>query len=140
MKPSKLILLLPMLSLALGVLIFSSCKKKFDTGITGKVTIGQGDCMPVVDESTRTYDDYKGYIYCIVKADLDSLHGGDFEQLKQNSIKEKIRGGNLSMELPPNTYVLMPEEVYKYSPENTITITQGQVLQQDFKFWICTSY
>jgi hypothetical protein len=140
MKRTKLFLLIPMLSIAVGVFFFSSCKKNFDTGITGKVTIGQGDCMPGINESTRTYDNYKGYIYCIVKADLDSLGEGDFEQLKQNSIKEKIRRGTLSLELPPNTYVLMPEDVYEYSPENTITITSGEVLSCDFKFWKCTSY
>jgi hypothetical protein len=141
MKPSKLILLIPAFFLITGVFVLSSCRKNnFDTGFTGKVSIGQGDCMPVIDESTRTYENYKGYIYFIVKTDLDSLGDGDFEQLKQNSIKKKIRCGNLSMELPPNTYVVMPEDVYENSVENTITINSGQVLNQDFKFWICTSY
>jgi len=34
----------------------------------------------------------------------------------------------------------MPEDVYLYSSENTITINQGEVLDKEFKFWKCTSY
>ena len=96
--------------------------------------------MPIIDYESREYENYKGDLYFIIKEDLDSLGNGDFEQLKSSSIRISIRKGKLSTELPIGTYLVMPEDVYLYSEENTITINPEEVLNKDFKFWKCTSY
>jgi hypothetical protein len=96
--------------------------------------------MPPIDETNRSYEKFKGELVFIVKTDLDNLGNGDFENLKQHSIKTKIKRGKLGKELPPNTYVVMPENLYLYSEANTITIVEGEVLAKDFQFWNCTSY
>ena len=134
MKKLNFIILL-ILTLTVGC-----SKNNFETGIKGTVEYGQGDCMPVIDYESREYDNYKGHLYFIVKEELDSLGNGDFEQLKSSSIVVFIRKGKLSTELPKGTYIVMPDDVYFYSEENTITINPDEVLNRDFKFWKCTSY
>ena len=123
-----------------------SCEKIYDaktkitTGVIGVVEYGQGDCMPPIDESTRLYNKYNGELYFIVKADLENLVNGDFEQLKENSIKTNIKDGELAIELPVDTFLVMPTDVYLYSEYNTIIIEEGIVLEKNFKYWKCTSY
>ena len=123
-----------------------SCEKIYDaktkitTGVIGVVEYGQGDCMPIIDESTRLYNKYNGDLYFIVKADLENLVNGDFEQLKENSIKTNIKDGELAIELPVDTFLVMPTDVYLYSEYNTIIIEEGIVLEKNFKYWKCTSY
>jgi hypothetical protein len=115
-------------------------KNNFDTGIMGTIEQGSGDCMPIIDTTNRVYEKYSGQVYFIRKTDLDNLGNGDFQELKNNSISKKIRKGKLSADLPSDTYVVMTDDLYYYTPENTICITSGQILQKDFKFWICTSF
>jgi len=123
-----------------------SCEKIYDaktkitTGVIGVVEYGQGDCMPPIDESTRLYNKYNGDLYFIVKADLENMVNGDFEKLKENSIKTHIKGGELAIELPVDTFLVMPTDVYLYSDYNTIIIEEGIALEKNFKFWKCTSY
>jgi len=127
--------------IALTILLFSSCSKyNYETGIRGNIEYGKGDCMPIIDYKNRVYGTYKGEIFFIVKEDLDNLGNGDFEQLKNMSLSTKIKRGKLSTELPVGTYLVMPEDVYLYSEENTITIYSGEILNKNFKFWKCTSY
>jgi hypothetical protein len=127
-------------------LTITSCEKdgnqvpNITTGITGNIKYGIGDCMPIIDESSRIYNNYNGEIYFIIKSDLENLGNGDFEQLKANSIQSTIKNGELVIELPINTYIVMPKDVYLYSDSNTITIEKGIVLNKNFKFWKCTSY
>lgn len=123
------------------ITLFISCSKdKYDTGIKGVVTYGQGDCMPIIDTTSRIYSNYSGTIYFIVKQDLDSLNNVDFDILKNSSVSSNSKNGEYSIELPTGTYVVMPEDVYLYSSSNTITINSGEILIKDFKFWKCTSY
>ncbi len=123
------------------ILLFVSCKKdKYDTGAKGIITYGQGDCMPIIDEAARVYYNYSGTIYFIVKQDLDSLNNGDFDALKNNSINTNSDRGKYSIELPIGTYMVMPDDVYLYSTDNTINITSSEILYKDFKFWKCTSH
>ncbi|MGE0079465.1 MAG: hypothetical protein AB7S48_16510 [Bacteroidales bacterium] len=110
------------------------------TVLTGNVKYGVGDCMPIIDESSRVYSDYNGDIYFIVKSDLENSGNVDFEELKANSIKKTIVGGKLEIELPIDTFIVMPSDVYLYSDYNTIIVKEGVVLEKDFKFWKCTSY
>ena len=125
----------------LTLLLFVGCSKdNFETGIKGNVKFGQGDCMPIIDYESREYDNYKGELFFIIKDDLDNLGNGDIDQLKNNSIIISIKRGKLSTELPIGTYIVMPEDVYLYSEENTITINPGEVINMDFRFWKCTSY
>lgn len=128
------------------MITFISCEKnnddndiKFTTGLTGNVKYGIGGCMPIIDESTRVYNDFDGDIYFIVKFDLDNLGNGDFDELKANSIMKTIKDGKLVIELPVDTFVVMASDVYLYSEDNTIEIREGVVLEKDFKFWECTS-
>lgn len=115
-------------------------KENFETGFVGTIEIGYGDCMPPVDTTNHTYDYYKGKVYFISKSALDPALEYDFQKLKEISICEKTRNGKLSIELPPDTFVVMTEEYYFNSNVNTIIITQGQVLRKEIKCWICTSY
>lgn len=132
-NPTTLLLLILTIS-------FSCSKNNFNTGIKGTVEYGQGDCMPQIDYESREYNNYKGDLYFIQKKELDKSDKEELEQVKKNSIVVKIRRGKLSTELPVGTYVVMPEDVYQYSDDNTITIKTGEVLTKDFKFWKCTSY
>ncbi len=111
-----------------------------DTGIFGEIEYGMGDCMPIIDESIREYNNYNGEIYFIIKSDLENLGNGDFEQLKLNSIHTTVNNGNLEIELPVGTYLVMPNDVYLYSDYNTVIIESGIALHKNFKFWKCTSY
>ena len=129
--------------LIIFLLAFISCKKdniNIKTGLSGNVKYGAGDCMPIIDESSRVYNNYNGEVFFIVKSDLDNLGNGDFEELKANSIKKTIVGGELEIKLPIDTFLVMPSDVYLYSDYNTIIIQDGIVLKKDFKFWKCTSY
>ncbi len=115
-------------------------KPNITTGVFGTIKYGMGDCMPVINESARKYTNYNGELYFIIKADLDNLGNGNFEQLKANSIHSNIKNGELAIELPVNTYLVIPKEVYLYSDSNTITIEKGVALNFNFNFWKCTSY
>jgi hypothetical protein len=110
------------------------------TGIVGNIKYGTGDCMPIIDGASRVYNPYNGNLYFIVKSDLANLGNGDFNQLKAKSLKTTVKDGKLSVELPLNTFVIMPEDVYLYSDYNTVDIKNEVVLQKDLKFWKCTSY
>jgi hypothetical protein len=140
MKSTILILLI------ITSLTITSCEKddntipNITTGITGNIKYGIGDCMPSINESPRIYKNYSGEIYFIIKSDLENLGNGNFEQLKANSIHSNIKNGELAIELPVNTYLVMPEDVYLYSESNTVTIEKEIILNKNYKFWKCTSY
>ena len=96
--------------------------------------------MPVIGEPDRVYDEYNGTVYFVIQSALDSLGENDFALIKEFSFHKEIRNGILDMQLPPETYVVMTEEFYSFTPENTVTIGCGEWVEQDFKFWKCTSY
>jgi hypothetical protein len=121
------------------ILSLNSCSKDhFLTGYEGTFKIGYGDCMPPIDTSNRFFDNYTGIVYFIRKSDITA--GLSFEQLKENNVSEKIRNGAVSIELPADTFVVMPEDNYVFTSGNTIVIESGQVLKNDVQVWICTSY
>lgn len=132
--------------LCISLIGILSCEKmedentKISTGVIGVVEYGQGDCMPIIDTLTRVFNKYNGDLYFIVKTDLENLGNGDFEQLKENSIKTNIKDGELAIELQVDTFLVMPTDVYLYSDYNTISIEEGIILEKNFKFWKCTSY
>jgi hypothetical protein len=107
-------------------------------GIQGAVSYGQGDCMPVIDYTKRSYSPYNGEVYFYRKAAFDQLGNGDLAQLKAVSPHYPVRNGHLAAVPPPDTYVVMPDA--RYSTEYVVTITAGQLVTQNFKFWKCTSY
>jgi hypothetical protein len=107
-------------------------------GIRGVVSYGQGDCMPVIDVSKRSYSPYNGEVYFYQKAALDQLGNGDFAQLKAVSPHYPVRNGQFAAVPPPDTYVVMLDSLY--STEYVVTITASQLVTQDFKFWKCMSY
>jgi hypothetical protein len=107
-------------------------------GIQGVVSYGQGDCLPVIDLSKRSYRPYNGEVYFYRKAALDQLGRGDLAQLQAVSPHYPVRDGQLAAVPPPDTYVLMLDSFY--STEYVVTITAGQLVTQDVKFWKCMSY
>lgn len=127
-----------MIIVFLGLIACS--KNNFDTGIKGTLKIGYCDCMPPVDTTNINYKDYSGKVYFISKSAMNPSLNYDFQKLKEISISKKIRKGKLSVELSPDTFLVMPEDFYFNSPSNTIIITSGQVLKKDIKYWICTSF
>ncbi len=127
------------------LLAFISCDDDKNTltltqGIIGTVKYGEGDCMPVIDESKRVYKNYNGFLYFILKSDLEEFGNGDFEKLKSKSRKATVTNGNFKTELPIGTFLVMPTDVYVFSDENTIKVEKGSVLKKNFRFWKCTSY
>ena len=55
------------------LLTFISCEKGCNdmnttTGLSGTVKYGIGDCMPIIDEQSRVYNDYNGDLFFIVKS------------------------------------------------------------------------
>jgi len=148
MKKVQTLVQLPLLfCTALALLLLVGCSKnKFETGIKGTIEYAKGDCMPPVNQGDLNYKKYRGDIYFIVKEDLDNLldNGGNINELiddlKNNSIMVKVRRGKLSAELPVGTYLVMPEDLYLNSDQNTITIKPGEVLNEDFKFLECTTW
>jgi hypothetical protein len=109
-----------------------------NVGIRGVVSYGQGDCMPGIDVSKRAYSPYNGEVYFYRKVALDQLGNGDIAQLKAVSPHYPVRDGQLAAVPPADTYVVMPDSFY--SNEYVVTITDGQLVLQDFKFWKCTVY
>jgi hypothetical protein len=65
-------------------------------GISGVVSYGQGDCMPVIDFSKRSYSPYNGEVYFYSKAALDQLGNGDLAQLKAVSPHYPVRDGQFA--------------------------------------------
>jgi hypothetical protein len=115
-------------------------KNNFETGIKGTVKIGYGDCMPIVDTTNRTYEEFTGKVYFVSKSAVDNPANSGIQQLKENSINKKIKKGKLAVELPADTFYMMTDEINYTNSSNMFVITQGQVLQRDFSFWICTSW
>jgi len=131
----KILLLVVILS------IVASCSDAdFSTGYDGTVLLGTGDCMPVIEESEREYEKYDGRIYFIEKAAADSMGQPGFLLLKGSSTSIEIRNGKATSELPAGTFVVMAEEYFVNETSNTITVSEGQIQQQDVKIWVCTSY
>ena len=136
MKIIKWILVMSIL-----MLLLDSCNKyDFQTGIVGTVRFGSGDCMPPVSHDDSDFYPYTGTLYFIIKEDLDNLGVENFSALLENSISVYVKNGNLLFGLPPETYVVMPKDLFQYTDANTIIIVTDEVIEKDFDFWQCTSY
>jgi hypothetical protein len=118
----------------------SSCKQTFTTGLQGKIDYGEGDCMPTISTPDKEFKAYNGELFFINKIELDNLGFGDLESLKYKSIHCHISNGNIDLELKPGTYVIMPNNLYEYSGDNTIQVKQGEMVAKDFQFWKCITY
>ncbi len=125
---------------ALIGLMLSCQSDDFTTGLKGTLYLGMGDCMPVIDEANRDYEKYDGRVYFIEKSAADTLGQPGFVLLKNGSTSVVLRNGKMAVELPAGTFLVMPEDQYFNDPSNTITITEGQITEQDVKIWICTSF
>jgi len=110
------------------------------TGYSGTIYFGEGSCIPGIPESARKFENYNGRVYFVEKSAADSLGEPGFVRLKLRSTSIEARNGRVSAELPAGTFVIMPEEYFVNDPEFTITVTEGKVLQKDFKIWVCTSF
>ena len=133
----KVVLLL-VISLSLSICGCNEDDNTVTAEIVGTVEFGRGDCMP--DLAQREYSKYNGRIYFVVKEDWDNLGTDGYDLLKNRSVNVRVKQGKLSAELREGTYLVMPEEIYVYSEENTITIKSNEVINRDFKFFMCTSY
>jgi len=122
------------------LLLSTACEKEITTGIKGNVKYGSGDCMPGLDNENIEPDNYTGNVYFFVKSELDNLEEGGLSELKEHSIKVKVKDGDLAASLPVDSFVVMVEDYYLYSEYNTIAIKANEVLQRDFIFFKCTSY
>ncbi len=96
--------------------------------------------MPVINEALRSYQLYTGELYFIRKAELDQLGTGSLDQLKGASLHYPVLNGQLAVNPPADTYVVMPANLYLYTSANTVRLTSGQGVQQNFKFWKCLVY
>ena len=127
-------------------MILGGCQKEdnITTGIIGHVKYGKGDCFSPIDLSTKKYSGYNGKIYFFDKDKWDNVGEGSYDvfftKFRKSSICTNVKKGKLSMSLPAGTYYVMPDEDYSWTEGNTITITTGNVLKIDFKFFLCTSW
>jgi hypothetical protein len=132
--------------LLMCIILFAGCSKveetvvSFKTGIVGNVKSGAGDCMPMVNPVARTYTNYNGELYFIVKSQIDHLGSGDFEALRHKSFHTTVKNGLLATELPLDSFLVMPEDVYVYAAENLVVVKKDSIIKRDFSFWRCTSY
>jgi hypothetical protein len=131
-------IIFPLIIISLG--IFNCKDENITTGLAGNVKYGQGDCMPAIDPLKRVYSNYNGKLYFISKSEIANQVTGTFEDLKANSINTRIKNGKFSVELPIDTFLVMPSDVNLYSDYNTVIIEESVVLEKDFSFWKCTSY
>jgi len=113
------------------------------TGVKGVVMIGSGDCMPVIDPTVREYEPYTGYLYFMpTKYDPDfimfySIHPA---AIKEESYKTFARNGNYSIELPVDTFWVMPPDFYHSVNKTQVIVKENTVLEQEVYLWKCTTY
>ena len=123
------------------ILIIIGCEKDdFTTGIIGIVEYGHADCMPSQEGPMIVFNKYDGVVYFINKRVFENLGNGNFEELKGASIKTKIKNGEIALKLPVDTFLIVLEDMYQNTDNNTIIIKQGVVLERNFKIWKCTSF
>jgi len=146
---------LPTIYLVL-VIVGLSCiqcndKVEFATGLDAKVYFGQGDCMPAVypDIAVRKYDCYSGMIYIVRKREYDSLNNKyancncistKIDSLKNNSIRFSIKGGRLTQELQPDSFIILIDPKSSYCSDNVIYVKTDSIVKRNLYFFNCTSY
>jgi hypothetical protein len=132
-------------------LMLNGCKKtvNFTTGINSKVYYGDGDCMPVVVESSRKYSNYSGKVFIVNKRDYDNLVvlnancnclSNKIDSLKNKSISTNIKDGKLIQELQPDSFLVMIAPQYYYCYDNVIHVKANTVENKNFYFFHCNSY
>lgn len=123
-----------------------SCQKNespITTGVKGSVMFGSGDCMPVIDPEAREYEPYTGYLYFMpYEYDPDfvlysSIH---LDAIKAASFKTFARNGKYAIELPADTFWVMPPYFYNSGNNTKVIIKENTVIEQDVYLWKCTSY
>ena len=107
------------------------------TGITAKVYSGSGDCMPVIDYSKRTYALYSGRVYVVPKLEYDNP-GNTLEILKNKSISQIIKNGELAITLQPDSFVVFVDNGNESN--SVIHVKENTVIDAPFYFFHCTSY
>jgi len=126
---------------AVVVILATSCEKEeFITGYRGTIEFGEGSCIPGIPESARKYEKFNGRVYFVEKSAADSLGEPGFLRLKLKSTSVEARNGKVNVELPAGTFVIMTEKYFVNDPEFTITLSKGEIVQKDFKIWVCTSF
>lgn len=106
-------------------------------GAYGNVKYGEGDCMPPINEESRIYLDFNGYIYFV---DALKFMGGkeytDEDYFEENQ-KIKINNGYYVIRLEKgNYYAILNKDSSTYY---YISIEENKVIQKDFKFFKCLS-
>ena len=116
-----------------------------ESGAAGKVEFGMGDCMPCACNGedcsgcpSRNCTPFNGEMFFVVKSKLDSLGNGNFTSLLESSTKTSVINGSYEITLGVDEYLVMPRDVYQYG--NFINISSGKIVEQNFKFFKCTSY
>ena len=107
------------------------------TGIVAKVYAGSGDCMPVIDYSKRTYALYSGRVYVVPKLEYDNP-GNTLEILKNKSISQIIKNGELAITLQPDSFVVFVDNGNESN--RVIHVKENTVIDAPFYFFHCTSY
>jgi hypothetical protein len=143
------------LTLICGILL-NGCEDEneintdFKTGLNCKIKYGQGDCMPVVGEPNRKYNDYSGKVFIVRKQDYDRLIDinvncnciidNKIDSLMTKSISINITDGRLIKELQPDSFLIMIDSKYTYYNDNVVYVKNGSIVAKDLYFFHCTSY
>ncbi len=122
----------------------------FSTGLNSQIYYGQGDCMPIVGGSNKKYSKFSGKGYIVNKRDYDNLIKinancncditSKIDSLKSKSININILGGQLIMELQPDSFIIMIDAEYIFANDNIIYITNDSIVNTTFYFFNCTSF
>lgn len=142
----KKILIITLLGVTLA-LVGCVQQTPINTGVRGNMEYGMGDCMPGPNREKK-YIPYNGDLLIIKKSIAESLTGQESKtQLISLGKIAHAKNGKYEISLDPGDYVInLANEGYdfnhNYAPynERLLTISKGEVIEKDIKFFVCTTY
>lgn len=124
-----------------AVMLLTGCAREPETGFTGNIFYGEGDCMPVNGPGFgRTYDNYKGLVYFVPYSVTQQTPFPSFETLKSEGIAVKSKRGKVRVELNPGIYLVMLENYYQFTDDKIIRVNDGELVELNMAYWKCISY
>lgn len=125
--------------LFLSILTITSCEKfDFETGVTGTIKYGEGDCFPPHDAEEES-EKYNGQVYFIAESEIDSitLPLEAINELKLASFSTTASKGKIKTAIPEGRYLLMVEKTNVIDEDYYITISEGNILTIKYIFFNC---
>ena len=125
--------------LLLSISLFSCTDDRAPSGISSIIYYGEGDCMPPINTEAREYKPFTGKVYVIEKSIADTMINFD-DSTSNKILKTNAIQGNFAILVPPGTYYVMPDTLFYISSENCVTVHPDDLIDQEFRFFKCTSF